>query len=91
MADQVSTRMAAVLDRLVADARTGRDLQFNTLDAVDRQARAAAASLQRRVERACSEHPARSRGESGVDRGQDVRTGRFEPEDDDDLPDTWLR
>lgn len=83
--------MTAVMDRLVADARTGRDLRFNALDAVDRQARAASAVLRQRIEGICAEHPARRSGTAPAEHAARRRDTRFDPDEDDDYPATWSR
>lgn len=97
--------MSAHMDRLVAGARSSRDAAFNSLDAIDRQTRAASEQMRARIEQFFLAHPATAIPGEGT-----ARDARFDPEDewdlprrdqapgptaiendDDDYPPTWLR
>jgi hypothetical protein len=83
--------MSDVMDRLVAGARGARDAQFNTLDAVDRQARAAGVALAARIESIIASHRSARRraGDEQAGDEQAVVRGRcdtrFYPEDEWEL------
>jgi hypothetical protein len=90
--------MSAFMDELVAGARSSRDAAFNTLDAIERQTRAASNELARRIEKVIAENPATKKAAlvapdpaSGVQQArEDSRDARFDPEDEWDVagPDT---
>jgi hypothetical protein len=73
--------MSAQMDRLVAGARSSRDAAFNSLDAIDRQTRAASAQLRCQIEQFFVAHPAAPPPDEGAE-----RDARFDPEDEWDLP-----
>jgi hypothetical protein len=96
--------MSTQMDRLVAAARSSRDAAFNSLDATDRQTRAASERLRQEIEQFFLAHPSAPPPDDGAE-----RDARFDPEDewdlprhegptmptahedDDDYPPTWLR
>lgn len=94
-----TSRLAAAMDGLVADARWSRDQVVNTVDAADRRARLASESLARQVQRFCAERAAHLRAERSATGLPDAdgavvadRAGAPAAEDDDDgYPETWLR
>ena len=77
------SRLSAVMDGLVSDARSARDGVFNTLDAVDRQTKLAGASLARQVQRFFAEQAAAARAQQAA--AQESRDARFDPEDEWDV------
>jgi hypothetical protein len=76
--------MVAVMDRLVAGARASRDGEFNTLDAVDRQTRAASVALAARIESIIAANRADPQT-PGAAEGAPERDARFDPEDEWEL------
>jgi hypothetical protein len=85
-------RMAAVMDRLVVGARSSRDGKFNSLDAVDRQTRAASVALSARIESIiAANRPAQpERADADAPPGTE-RDARFDPEDEWELTDPSSR
>jgi hypothetical protein len=87
---QSGSRLSAVMDGLVSDARSERDQVFNTLDAVDRRTKLSSESLARQVQRFLAEQAAATRAERDADPGaarpeQSERDARFDPEDEWEL------
>ena len=76
------TSFAGLVDDLVAGARADRDGVFNTLDAINRQTRAASDRLAAQVDQFLASAPA----EQSVPNPDDERDTRFDPEDEWDLP-----
>src|SRR6185312_12613275 len=75
------TRMNAVMDQLVAAARSSRDAVVNTLDAIERKSRATNATLVHQAEEICAEHPKQPLA-APLSVTATERDTRFDPEDE---------
>jgi hypothetical protein len=77
-----ATRMSAVMDQLVAGARSSRDAVVNTLDAIERKSRATSAALVRQAEEICVERPKQPILAAPQPATATERDTRFDPEDE---------